>query len=200
MFEFVKGILCHKGIEYIVIDVNGVGFKVYTSYQTISAIGETGKNVTAYTYLHVKEDALTLYGFSSKEELSVFEMLISVTGVGPKVALSILSTLSSQAFGMAVVTNDYKAISKSKGVGPKLAQRIVLELKDKIKKNMSINEHEEESPVSDILVENNTESDAVSALVVLGYTPKEASQAVRKIYTEGMSLEEAVKIALRNIK
>lgn len=200
MFEFIKGILSYKGSEYIVIDVGGVGFKIYTSYQTISTIGETNKNVTVYTYLNVKDDALTLFGFSSKEELSVFEMLISVTGVGPKVALSVLSALTSQAFGMAVVTNDYKAIAKSKGVGAKLAQRIVLELKDKIKKNMSINEIEEETQLNEYLTDNNIESDAVSALVVLGYSAKEAVHAVRKVYTDGMSLEETVKLALRNIK
>ncbi len=200
MFEFIKGELYSKSADSVVINVGGVGFKIYTSYQTINALGEVKKQVTVYTHLNVREDEITLFGFATNEELAVFHMLLSVSGVGPKVALSVLSTLTPSAFSMAVATGDFKVISKSKGIGPKIAQRIVLELKDKIKKNMNITDTEVSDDVSGLNVQNDVDRDAVSALMVLGYTVKEASEAVRKAYSDGMTLEETVKQALRQMR
>ena len=134
MFEYIRGVLQYKGTDYCVVDVNGVGFKIFTSHITASGIGQAGETVTLFTYMNVKEDDISLFGFASREELSVFNMLISVSGVGPKMGIAVLAAMSPSEFSLAVATGDYKAISKSKGIGPKLAQRIVLELKDKINK------------------------------------------------------------------
>ena len=140
MFEYIRGILQYKGTDFCVIDVNGVGFKIYTSHITVAGIGDSGNTVTLYTYMNVKEDEISLFGFASREELSVFNMLISVSGVGPKMGIAVLAAMSPSEFSLAVATGDFKAISKSKGVGPKLAQRIVLELKDKISSVVSMSQ------------------------------------------------------------
>lgn len=196
MFEYIKGVLQYKGSDFCVIDVNGVGFKIFTSYITATNIGNSGDIVTLYTYMNVKEDEISLFGFASKEELYVFNMLIGVSGVGPKVGVAILTAISPSEFSLAVATGDYKTISKGKGVGPKLAQRIVLELKDKISKDIKAQEQEPEvgiEPVATGYISN----DAISALMVLGYSSKEASKLVSKVYKDGMTLEETVKQALK---
>lgn len=196
MFEYIRGVLQYKGTDYCVIDVNGVGFKIFTSHITASGIGQAGETVTLYTYMNVKEDDISLFGFASKEELSVFNMLISVSGVGPKMGIAVLAAMSPSEFSLAVATGDYKAISKSKGIGPKLAQRIVLELKDKINKDIKSQEQTPEEsfePVPTGYISN----DAISALMVLGYSSKEASKLVAKVYKDGMTLEETVRQALK---
>lgn len=196
MFEYIKGVLQYKGTDYCVVDVNGVGFKIFTSHITASGIGQAGETVTLFTYMNVKEDDISLFGFASREELSVFNMLISVSGVGPKMGIAVLAAMSPSEFSLAVATGDYKAISKSKGIGPKLAQRIVLELKDKINKDIKSQEQAPEEtfePVPTGYISN----DAISALMVLGYSSKEASKLVAKVYKDGMTLEETVRQALK---
>ena len=196
MFEYIKGTLQYKGTDFCVIDVGGIGFKIYTSYMTAANIGQSGQTVTLYTYMNVKEDEISLFGFASKEELSDFTMLISVSGVGPKVGVAVLASMAPSEFSLAVATGDFKAISKSKGVGPKLAQRIVLELKDKISKDIKsagMEKEEDFEPVPAGYISN----DAVSALMVLGYSSKEAARLTAKVYKDGMTLEETVRQALR---
>lgn len=196
MFEYIRGVLQYKGTDYCVVDVNGVGFKIFTSHITASGIGQAGETVTLFTYMNVKEDDISLFGFASREELSVFNMLISVSGVGPKMGIALLAAMSPSEFSLAVATGDYKAISKSKGIGPKLAQRIVLELKDKINKDIKSQEQAPEEtfePVPTGYISN----DAISALMVLGYSSKEASKLVAKVYKDGMTLEETVRQALK---
>lgn len=196
MFEYIRGVLQYKNTDFCVIDVNGVGFKIFTSHITAAGIGESGATVTLYTYMNVKEDEISLFGFASREELSVFNMLIGISGVGPKVGLAVLAAMSPSEFSLAVATGDFKSISKSKGVGPKLAQRIVLELKDKISKDIKSQEQVPEEtfePVPTGYISN----DAVSALMVLGYSSKEASKLVAKVYKDGMTLEETVRQALK---
>lgn len=196
MFEYIRGVLQYKGTDYCVVDVNGVGFKIFTSHITASGIGQAGETVTLFTYMNVKEDDISLFGFASREELSVFNMLISVSGVGPKMGIAVLAAMSPSEFSLAVATGDYKAISKSKGIGPKLAQRIVLELKDKINKDIKSQEQAPEEtfePVPTGYISN----DAISALMVLGYNSKEASKLVAKVYKDGMTLEETVRQALK---
>ena len=196
MFEYIKGILQYVGTDFCVIDVNGVGFKIYTSHITAARIGNSGDTVTLYTHMNVKEDEISLFGFSSREELSVFNMLIGVSGVGPKVGVAILTAMSPSEFSLAVATGDFKTISKSKGVGPKLAQRIVLELKDKISKDIKAETQDMQEtfePVPTGYISN----DAISALMVLGYSSKEAGKIVSKVYKDGMTLEETVKQALK---
>lgn len=198
MFEYLSGILKYRTETYCVLDVGGVGFRIYTSSQAAMAVGNVGQQVTFYTYMSVKEDDISLYGFASREELASFEMLISVSGVGPKVAICVLAAMSPSEFSLAVATGDYKAISRSKGVGPKLAQRIILELKDKIAKDLQ-SEGVSAGPVSGAVPAGYISEDAVAALMVLGYGSKEASDAVRKVYQDGMKVEEVVRLALKNI-
>ena len=196
MFEYIRGILQYKGTDFCVIDVGGVGFRICTSYLTASALGQTGQTVTLYTYMNLKEEEISLFGFASREELSAFTLLISVSGVGPKVGVAVLASMSPSEFSLAVATGDYKAISRSKGVGPKLAQRIVLELKDKLSKDIKSAETERgQSP--EPIPAGYVAGDAISALMVLGYGSKEAARLAAKVYKDGMSLEETVREALR---
>ncbi len=195
MFEFLQGFLVKKTTEYCVIQVGGIGFRVYAGVRTLSSLGEAGEEVTIYTYMQVKEDDISLYGFSSQEELATFEMLISVSGVGPKMAIAVLSAMTPASFGVAVATGDYKAISAGKGIGPKLAQRIILELKDKIKADISeLPEDCECCPD-----EEGALGEAISAMVVLGYSCREAEKAVKSVYGSGLTAEELVKLALRKL-
>ncbi len=196
MFEFIQGKLCKKAADHCVIQVGGIGFKIFTDARTSASLGYEGDEVTVYTYLQVKEDDLSLFGFASQEELVIFELLISVNGVGPKMALAVLSAMTPSAFSVAVAKGDFKAITAGKGVGPKLAQRIVLELKDKIKADMSADDEGEDSiPQTD----EGILQEAVAALVVLGYRSSDASKAVKAVYVDGLTLEELVKLSLRNL-
>lgn len=198
MFEYLSGKLVHKTSEYCVLDVGGVGFRIYTSAYVADTIGNTGDTVKFYTYLNVKEDELSLFGFASSEELKTFELLITVSGVGPKVAIAILSAMTPSDFCLSVSRGDYKSISKSKGVGPKLAQRIILELKDRVQKDMKAGSIDVAEPEDDFVAPGYKCQDAVDALMVLGYSGKDAAKAVNKVYEQGMSLETVVRLALKN--
>ena len=134
MIYSVRGKIIHKGTDVAVIECSGVGYACRTTLATLSQIGRTGEEAMLLTYLHVREDCVELFGFSTEQELNCFKMLLSVSGVGPKAGLAILSDTNPERFALTVATGDYKAFTKTKGVGPKLAQRVVLELKDKIAK------------------------------------------------------------------
>ena len=189
MFYYISGKVAHTGIDFLVIDCGGVGYKINTSEPCVRRVS-VGDDVKVYTYLHVREDIFDLYGFLSDEELNLFKMLISVSGVGPKVGLGILSSVTPSDFALAVVTGNVKAITKAQGVGPKVAQRIILELKDKMK-----NAEVSEMPEDYESFSDNT-SEAVSALMVLGYSRAESQRAVAKAGFEG-GLEETIKRALK---
>ncbi len=192
MYAYIKGELAYTTRNFAVIDVNGVGYKINISEYTLSKLPQSGE-VILYTYLNVKEDALELFGFLTREELSTYEMLISVSGVGPKVGLAILSTLTPEKFSFAVVSGNIKEITKTPGVGPKLAQRIILELKDKIKTESAVSDMPEILENSD----NTTLSEAVEALTVLGYTQMEAKSAVAGL---SGTVEEIISQALKNMR
>lgn len=192
MYYYIKGKLALRGENYIVIDAHGVGYMIYTSLNTIQNVGVQGSEVTVYTYLNVREDAHELYGFATLEEKTLFMQLLSVSGVGAKVALSVLSVLTPAAFAQAVIFDDIKAITKAPGVGPKVAKRIVLELKDKIKKaDIEVGDKAE------IINEagSDSRSEAVSALLVLGYSITDAQSAVAGI-DASLNVEEIIKQAL----
>ena len=194
MYYYIKGTLVQKSDNYIVVDANGVGYMIYTSLNSMQNTGEIGKKITIYTYLHVREDVMDLFGFTTIEEKNMFMHLISVSGVGPKAALSILSVTTPAKFALAVITNDFKTITKASGVGPKMAQRVILELKDKMKTDELEIDLEDES--DDILSDNRSE--AISALVVLGYSSNDAQKAVKGI--DGtLSVEEIIKKALAGL-
>ena len=190
MYEYIKGEVVAKKHDYIVIDNAGIGYKIFTSINTMSKL-QTNEHVLLHTYLHVREDAMILYGFFSQEELFLFNMLISISGIGPKAALSILSVLSYQEVATAVVCEDVASLSKAPGIGKKTAMRIILELKDKLK-GLEI----EDMEVKEQIQVSDKYSEAVNALLVLGYNTKYAKQALDKIYDEKDSLQDIIKKAL----
>lgn len=194
MYYYIKGILAQKGDNFLVVDAGGIGYMINTSMTGIRTVGETGSKITMYTYLHVREDAMELFGFPTIEEKNMFVHLISVSGVGPKAALSILSVTTPAQFAVAVVTNDVKTITKAAGVGPKLAQRIILELKDKMKADEL--EIDFSDDASELMSDNRGE--AVSALVVLGYSANDAQKAVKNI-DASLSVEDIIKKALSSL-
>lgn len=194
MYYYIKGTLVQKSDNYIVVDANGVGYMINTSLTTLNNLGSSGEEVAIYTYLHVREDAMELFGFSTQEEKNMFVHLISVSGVGPKAALSILSVATPAKFAVAVVTNDVKTITKASGVGPKLAQRVILELKDKLKtEELGIDADEDIS-----FDASDNRSEAISALMVLGYSSADAQKAVSKV--DGtLEVEKIIKKALSGL-
>lgn len=192
MYYYIKGKLALRGENYIVIDAHGVGYMIYTSLNTIQNVGVQGSEVTVYTYLNVREDAHELYGFATLEEKTLFMQLLSVSGVGAKVALSVLSVLTPAAFAQAVIFDDIKAITKAPGVGPKVAKRIVLELKDKIKK-VDIEAGGKAESINE--AGSDSRSEAISALLVLGYSITDAQSAVAGI-DASLNVEEIIKQAL----
>lgn len=197
MFAYIKGSLEIKTRGYVVIDVNGVGYKIFMSETAIEKIGEIGKNVKVHTYLKVREDDMSLYGFNTNEELRMFELLLQVSGIGAKSAITILSNITPSSFALAVITNDIAKIKALPGIGPKTAQRIILELKDKIKTEEAISE-DKSININEQVIDNEKISEAISALQVLGYSKKEIEKAIQKV-DNSLSVEEIIKIGLKNL-
>ncbi len=194
MFSYIKGILEVKNLNYVVIDVNGIGFKIFMSESAIQRLEETGNTVKIYTHMNVKEDDLSLYGFITNEELRMFELLIGVSGVGAKSAISMLSSITPSKFALAVISNDVKTLTKIPGIGPKSAQRIILELKDKLKTEEAIQTNNIELQTS--IVEDNKLEEAVQALKVLGYTRQEIESVLAKIEINTLTVEDIIRKAL----
>lgn len=192
MFYYLKGELAVKQDNFAVVDIGGVGYKIYTSQLSLDSVS-VGNDVTFYTYVYVREDIFDVYGFVSNDELSMFHHLLSVSGVGPKAALAILSVVTPSQLVLAVLTDDTKALTKASGVGAKVAQRVILELKGKLK-NTEIIPEEVVGTGIDISANSNSE-EAVSALTVLGYSQNEAKNAVAKIDPK-LSTEEIIRQAL----
>ncbi len=199
MLHYLKGTVEYKQVDYIVLETGGIGYKIYAPYPVIQSVGPPGSQARLYTHLYVREDMLSLYGFLTREELSLFEMLINVSGVGPKAALSILSSVPPSRFGLAVITGDVKELTKAQGVGVKTAQRIILELKDKLKKEQAFSEGILEEEKGRAHMEADRAAEAISALIVLGYTPVEANRAVAAVYSHEMDLETVIKRALKEL-
>ena len=193
MIYSVRGKLIHTESELAVVECGGVGYACKTSFYTLQKIaGES--EVTLYTYLAVRENDVDLFGFSSQEELRCFKMLITVSGVGPKAALSILSSNTPSQFELTVATGDFKSLTKSKGIGAKTAQRIVLELKDKIAKENTISVRGGET-IASAVPQGGALDEAITALVVLGYSEGEAAQALAGAEPTA-TVEELIKTAL----
>ena len=194
MFAYIKGTLAIKSTDYVVIDVGGVGYKIFAPTSTINKLGEIGSEAMVHTHYHVREDNISLYGFATAEELRMFELLIGVSGVGAKSANTILANISPSKFALSVITNDVKELTKLPGIGAKSAQRIILELKDKLKTEESVSA--DESVVEAIQVGGDNLSEAVAALQVLGYPQRDAQKAVASVNSEGLSVEDIIKKAL----
>lgn len=199
MYAYIKGNLEARGSDYIIIDAGGVGYKIHTSLTTLETAGQPGHEFKAHTHLYVREDIMSLYGFATQEELSTFKLMLTVSGVGPKAALSLLSAVSPSKFGLAVITDDAKTLTKAQGVGPKLAQRIILELKDKIKKEQLALNAGTGPEIPDVSQKGSRLSEAVSALMVLGYSHVEASHAVSSVYSDELDLESIIRNALKGL-
>lgn len=195
MFAYIKGMFEEKGNNYVVIDVGGVGYKIFMSNMAIAALGETGNVVKVHTHYYVREDNISLYGFATKEELKMFELLISVSGVGAKSAISMLSAISPSDFAMAIISDDVTKLKKVPGIGAKTAQRIILELKDKLK-NEEITEASDEQVAN--FVPNSTEADeAISALQILGYAKRDIEKVLSELDLSGKTTQEIIKLGLK---
>ncbi len=195
MIYSVKGELIHKEPSLAVIECGGVGYACRTTYSTLSQLGSVGTKATLLTYLHVREDNVELFGFATSQELNCFKMLLTVSGVGPKAALAILSDITPEKFALTIATGDSKSITKTKGIGPKLAQRIVLELKDKITKEQQLLTNGADLDFTPVMSGSNS-GEAISALVVLGYSQGEATSVISKLDPE-MSVENMIRQALK---
>ncbi len=198
MYYYIKGKYITKGESFVVLEAGGIGYKIYTSALDIEKMPSVGSEITIYTHLYVREDAQDLYGFITNEEISLFLQLMSVSGVGPKAALAVMSVVSCEQFYVAVMTNDAKTLTKAQGVGPKAAQRIILELKDKVK---TVDALPEEIKAT-TLEQENYQSEAVNALIVLGYSPNEAKKAVASTNPDlGVEaiIKEALKILMKQV-
>lgn len=192
MIAFIKGTIEEALTDSILIDCNGVGYKVFMPSNQIEKIKGIQGRIKVHTYYYVREDQASLYGFMDKEGLNMFNMLIGVSGVGPKAALSILSAVSPSALILSIITNDEKSLCKAQGVGKKMSQRIILELRDKLKDyNISSS-----FPESDEVYGENEAAEALGALMTLGYTKQEAVAVLNKI-DKGLPIEEKVKQALK---
>ena len=199
MIYSVKGTLIHKEAGLAVVECGGVGYGCRTTYNTLARLGDIGSEAALFTYLHVREDGIELFGFYDRQELGCFKMLLGVSGVGPKAALGILSDIDPNNFALAVATGDHKLLTKTKGVGPKMAQRIVLELKDKIsKEQMSFAQTSAPAAVNRALISGGAASEAMDALLVLGYSQAEAEEAVSK-QDPSLSAEEIIRLALKSL-
>ncbi len=193
MFYSVTGNIVHTDASYVAVECGGVAFRCSCSLNTLKKVGNIGSQTTLYTYLAVREDALELFGFKDTNELDCFKLLIGISGVGPKAALAVLSEMTPDALATAVASGDAKSVTKAQGVGPKIAQRIVLELKGKLTA-VSSDTDDVFDAVSATNASDNT-SEAVSALQFLGYSKYEAAKAVSQ-FDKNLSVEELIKKAL----
>jgi len=197
MFYYIEGTVAHMESGLAVIDAGGVGYACNTTLNTISQL-EKGKRARLYTYLHIREDIFDIYGFLTHEELSCFKMLISISGVGPKAATSILSAATPGQLAMAVITGDEKMLTRAPGIGKKIAQRIILELKDKMKKEQLEAASADGIPGVSAGFSSNA-AEAAAALGVLGYSSQETAAAMKGIDAEGLPVEEIVRLALKKM-
>ena len=194
MFAYIKGSLEMKSKNYIVIDVGGLGYKIFMSETAINEIGEIGENIKVFTYYRVREDDISIFGFRTQEELRMFELLLSVSGVGAKSALAMLSCIEPSDFAIAVISNNIKLLTQIPWIGTKSAQRIILELKDKLKAEQN-EEQIEQSKLKSSKV-NETVQEAISGLMVLGYSRKNIEKAFEHLTFESLSVEDLIKNGL----
>lgn len=197
MYAYLKGTIADKGQNELVIDVGGVGYLLSCSMTTLQEIPPIGETMKIYTHFSVREDAMELFGFATREEKSMFTRLLSVSGVGPKMALSILGSMPLRDLTLAIVTGDITALSRAPGVGKKTAQRLALELKEKVDQS-DLDAVPAGSGVY-TPIQEDAATEALAALQALGYTPAEASKAISQVRGQSDSANELVRLALRNM-
>ena len=204
MFSYFKGSLEEINVDFVVVENNGIGYKIFVPASVINSFPARGSEIKLFTYLHVKDDGLSLYGFLDKDSLELFRQLLGVSGVGPKGALGILSIMDTDALRFAILSDDAKSISKAPGIGAKTASKLILELKDKVDFEEAVdtmltqgeqNAAEAAAGAGDVGYRAN---DAIQALVALGYSSTEAVKAVKKVtLTEEMTTEDILKASLK---
>lgn len=198
MYAYIKGTVEYLDSDGLILENNGIGFKILTSSNLAGRLS-MHEDATIYTYLHVREDNMSLFGFLSKDEINVFKLLIAVSGIGPKVGLAIMSALTVDEIRIAVLSDDHKAIAKANGVGPKTAQRVIIELKDKFKLD-DVFEGLQDDDGLQYIQANDTISETAMALSSLGYSNIDALRAIKKIKdSDKLSVEELLKAALKVI-
>ena len=194
MISYLKGKLEAKNLDNVIVEIGGIGYKIFMSATSMDRLGEVGTEVKVHTYMRVREDDISLYGFCTNEELKMFEQLLGVSGVGAKVALSILANISPSSFALAIITGDLNTLKSLPGIGAKSAQRMILELKDKMKTQEAI---ETEFIPAKTAIKNDKAKDAIEALQVLGYARRDIDLAISKIDTNELSVEEIIKQGLK---
>ena len=200
MYAYFKGKLAYVGDESIILDVHDVGYRILLSPASIAFLPQIGEEVQLYTYTSVREDAIWLYGFLSHEDLEIFKKCITVSGIGPKGGMSILSVMDADALRFAIISGDAKAIAKAPGIGSKTAQRLILELKDKISVEETLVNREVDGVRITASVNDDTSKEAVEALIALGYSSSEALKAVKTVENAAeMNVEAVLKAALKNM-
>jgi Holliday junction DNA helicase RuvA len=200
MYSYIKGELTEINIDHIVIEAGGIGYQIFISAQTFDYLPAIGEETKVYTYLYLREDAMILYGFLTKDDMELFKKLISVSGIGPKGGLAILSTLDADDLRFAILSGDSKAIAKAPGVGAKTAQRVILELKDKMSLEEAFEKKTEHVQMGQSSGNNLVKNDAVMALTALGYSSTESMKAVSAVaITEEMDVEDVLKAALKTL-
>ncbi len=197
MISFLNGIIAAKNENGVIVDVGGVGYSVSMPVSDVAKMGGIGESVKVYTHFHISENGVGLFGFLTGEQIDYFNKLIAISGIGPKAAVSILGTLSVQDLAFAIIAEDVKAITRAPGVGPKAAQRIILELKGKIDTQEAVGNSSNIQSVPKVALRADTE--AVNALIALGASPSEAQKSVMQISKDGMSTEDIIKEALRRM-
>ena len=198
MFYYVSGTVAHMAPYLAVIDCGGVGYACRTTNTTQAQL-KMGEKAKLYTYLNVREDAMELYGFATQEELNLFQLLLSVSGVGPKAALSILSASTPANLALSIITGDEKALTCAPGIGKKIAQRVILELKDKLAKGQTIAAGESYGGTGVTVIPENKLSEATAALAVLGYSSGEIGGALKGVDMDSLTLEQIIKEALKKM-
>lgn len=196
MYAHIRGTLTEKNTDSVVIDASGVGYELSVSANTLAFCPQAGEEVKLFAYLSVREDAIELFGFASREEKKMFLRLIGVSGIGPKTALGVLSALSVKDLSIALVTGDAQALSRAPGIGKKTAQRLVLELKDKVE-NEDLTGPSGTAPIKNIA--DAGEAEAIEALMALGYPASEAAKAVSSVSGQATRTDEILRLALKNM-
>ena len=200
MISYLKGVIADFESDKVIIEVNGIGYNVFMPLRSLKLLGPVGSSVKIHTYLNVREDAMLLFGFNSKDELNIFKLILNVSGIGPKGALSILSQLSPDDLRFAVVSGDINAIAKAPGIGKKSAQKLILELNDKINLEDALN-NIASSPAELNNIKNNSNiSEAIEALEALGFSASDSLKAINNIPDNFQyNVEELIKKALKEI-
>lgn len=201
MISYIRGEFVAVEKEKVIIDVGGVGYGIFMPESAMGLLPQIGNEVKLHTYLNVREDAMQLFGFLTRDDLEIFKLLIGVSGIGPKGGLSILSKLTADDLRFAIMSGDSKAISAAPGIGKKTAEKVIIELKDKldIEEMLNPSDSETKSAIKMDGSANEIQSEAVQALVALGYGSTESLKAVNKVNSENMTVEEVLKQALKNL-